>query len=608
MTKIELLKKAKSLPLLPGVYIMKGKGGCVIYVGKAKQLQKRVSQYFSDGAKPRKVENMVAAVVDFDTIVTTSEFEALVLECSQIKLHSPKYNILLKDDKGYSYIRVTEEEYPRVQAVLQKEDDSSRYIGPYTSSFAVREMVETANTAFRLPICSRVFPRDFRKARPCLNHHIGRCIGLCTGKVSKMEYHELLDGAVTLITKGQKELLSILENRMTQEAEALRFEAAAVIRNQIDSIRQMNKGQRVTLSGNQEQDIISVVFYSRRAAVAVLRFRGGRLYDKKEFVFEDPDPSTLREDFLLQYYGGELPIPKRIAIDEGFEDLELVRQLIRDIKGSNVELVVPQKGELKSLIEMARVNASERLTRDAGRTGRVERLLDSLAKLLSLPAAPQRIEAFDISNWGEGSSVSGMVVFHEAKPYKAAYRRFAMKTVAGTDDYASINEVITRRIDNYNRKTDEEFSKLPNLVLLDGGLGQLGAARKASIGTDFEKVPFFGMVKDNRHRTRGLVCEQGEIALSPHKELFAFITQIQDETHRFAISYERKRAKTKSYTSNLTGIAGVGTATQKKLFANFKTISKIRNATEAELISAGINQKTAKNIILHFKRRQIKKS
>ncbi len=600
MTKTQLLNKAKSLPLLPGVYIMKGKGGCVIYVGKAKQLQKRVSQYFGESAKEPKVARMVASVEEFDTIVTNSEFEALVLECSQIKLHSPKYNILLKDDKGYSYIKITDEEYPRIKAVLQKENDSARYIGPFTGSFAVKEMTETANTAFRLPICNRVFPRDFGKSRACLNQHIGRCIGLCTGKVSKQKYLELVDGAVTLITKGQKEIISILEQRMLEEAEALRFENAALLRNQIDAIKRLNKGQRVSLSGKKEQDVISCVFYGNRAAVAVLRFRGGRLYDKKEFVFENPEKESLREDFLLQYYSSELLIPKRIIIDEGFDGVELLEQLFSEKRGSAVGITVPQKGDMKSLVEMARVNASERLMRDAGRTGRQERLLDNVAKLLSLPSPPQRIEAFDISNWGEGSSVAGMVVFANAKPHKAGYRRFAMKTVAGTDDYASINEVMTRRIDNYNRKTDEEFSQLPDLVLLDGGAGQLSAARKAAIGTDFEHLPFFGMVKDNRHRTRGLICEAGEITLSPHKEIFTFITQIQDETHRFALAYEKKRAKTKTYASNLVGIEGVGPATQKKLFATFKTISRIKKADTEQLIAAGINKKTAESIVKHF--------
>ncbi len=600
MTKQELLDKSKSLPLLPGVYIMKGKGGCVIYVGKAKQLQKRVSQYFGASVKEIKVQRMVEAVEDFDTIVTNSEFEALVLECSQIKLHSPKYNILLKDDKGYSYIKISDEEYPRIRAVLQKEKDAARYIGPFTSSFAVKEITETANAAFRLPICNRVFPRDIGRSRACLNHHIGRCIGLCNGKISKQKYLELVEGATTLITKGQKEILSILETRMVEEADALRFENAAVIRNQIDAIKRMHKGQRVSLSGKLEQDVVSVVFFGTRAAVAVLRFRGGRLFDKREFVFENPDGESLREDFLLQYYSTELQIPKRIILDEGFDGMELLEQLFSEKRGSAVNIIVPQKGDQKSLVEMARVNASERLTRDAGRTGRAERLLDNVAELLSMATPPHRIEAYDISNWGEGSSVAGMVVFKDAKPYKAAYRRFAMKTVSGTDDYASINEVLTRRIDNYNRKSDEEFATLPDLVLLDGGAGQLSAARKASKGTEFESVPFFGMVKDNRHRTRGLICEQGEIALSPHKEIFSFITKIQDETHRFALAYEKNRAKTKTYASNLVGIDGVGPATQKKLFATFKTIAKMKKADEEQLIAAGINQKTAKNIVRHF--------
>ncbi len=583
---------------------MKGRGGRIVYVGKAKELQKRVSQYFRDGNHPPKVRRMVEAVEDFDTIVTNSEFEALVLECSQIKLHSPKYNILLKDDKGYSYIKITNEEYPRVQAALQKTDDGAEYVGPFTSSFAVREMAETANTAFRLPVCSRRFPADFRKERPCLNLHIKRCMGVCTGKISKDEYDTALSGAVTLIKKGQTQLLAMLKERMMQASDALEFEKAAVLRNQINAIQNMNKGQKVALAENIEQDVIAAVHYHNRAVVVVLRFRGGRLFDKKDFLFIEPDMATIREEFLLQYYNGELPLPARILVDEDFDGKDLIQQLFTERYGKNVNLTVPQKGNGRALINMALLNGGEVLSRDAGRTSKTDRVVDNLAKLLNLPSPPERIEAFDISNWGEGTSVAGMVVFSRGKPLKAAYRRFAMRTVVGIDDYASMGEVISRRIRNFDEKTDDNFATLPSLVFIDGGLGQLNSALAVAKGTAFEGVPFFGMVKDKKHRTRALVGTGGEIALSMQKDVFAFVTAIQDETHRFAISYERIRDKNKRYVSELSAIAGVGEVTQKKLFSTFKTIKRIKKATIEELKSAGINTNVAKNIYDTFNVKQ----
>lgn len=605
MTKYELWQKAKMLPLLPGVYIIRDKTGEIIYIGKAKRLRTRVSQYFREGVPhDAKVTKMIQNAFEFDVIVTQSEFEALVLECSQIKQHKPKYNILLKDDKGYSYVRVTREAYPRISAVLQKEDDGAEYIGPYTSSFAVREMVETACNVFRLPRCNKKFPQDIGKGRPCLNAHIGRCMALCGGKISQEDYRETVQSAVHLIRRGQAEILKLLRERMVDAAERLDFERAALLRDQINAIEKVSRGQKVVRSEVDEQDVIALAGTASAVCAAILRFREGRLVDKREFVFHDTqDTDAVREEFLPRYYLEDSEfIPKSIAVDALPAAAQELEQLFSETRGSKVRLYTPQRGDTAHLVEMARTNAAERLARESGRYAREERNLDALAALLGLPQPPKTIESYDISNWGDGSSVAGMVVFEDGKPKKAGYRRFKMQSVAGTDDYASMAETLARRAGEYAKGTKGQFGVKPDLLLIDGGRGQVAAVCKALAGTPLADVPVFGMVKDAKHRTRGLVNAEGsEIALALHKGVFPFITAIQDETHRWANDYRKRLQKGKTYSSTLESIPGVGPATARALMAQFKTVSAVRQATQEQLAAAkGVSRAAAKAVYEQF--------
>lgn len=605
MTKRELWEKAKMLPLLPGVYIIRDKTGEIIYIGKAKRLRTRVSQYFREGVPhDAKVTKMISNAFEFDVIVTQSEFEALVLECSQIKQHQPKYNILLKDGKGYSYVKVTKEPYPRLFAVLQKEDDDAEYIGPYMSSFAVREMVETANNVFRLPRCGKTFPQDIGKGRPCLNAHIGRCMALCSGKISQAAYQEAVQNAIHMIRRGQTEILKILRARMEEASERLEFERAALLRDQITAIEKISRGQKVVRSEIDEQDVIAFAGTGSAICAAVLRFREGRLVDKREFVFHDTqDIPALREEFLPRYYleDGEF-IPKSIAIDELPAGAAELTRLLGETRGIKVRLYVPQRGDTAHLVEMARTNAVERLARESGRYAREQKHLDALASLLGLSQPPKTIESYDISNWGDGTSVAGMVVFEDGKPKKSGYRRFRMKTVAGTDDYASMAETLARRAGEYEKGAKGQFGIKPDLLLIDGGRGQVAAVQDALSGTPLADVPIFGMVKDDRHRTRGLVNAEGaETALAVHKNVFPFITSIQDETHRWANDYRRRMQKGRAYSSTLQNISGVGPATARALLAQFKTVTAVRQASEQELAAAkGVSKRAAQAVYLFF--------
>ena len=603
MTKQELYEKAKKLPLLPGVYIIKDRTGEIIYIGKAKRLRLRVSQYFREGVPHEpKVTRMIEHAYSFDFIVTTSEFEALVLECSQIKLHSPKYNILLKDDKGYCFIRVDKGPYPKITAELQKQDDGATWIGPYMSSFAVREMVETAQDAFRLHRCNKQFPRDFGKERPCLNYHIGKCMAPCTGKISEAEYAECVDGAVRLIRNGKNEILRILRRRMEEASEALEFEKAALARDQINAIEKVSAGQRVVQSTIKQADVFSFVAAHGAVCAAMLAFREGRLVDKNEFTFPDTtDAQEVREEFLARFYSGGRQIPRLILLDKLPESAPELEQMLSNQAGRKVVLSVPQRGDGPRLVQMATLNASESLTLRSGRVSREERLLDEVAKTLGLEKPPTVIESYDISNWGEGTSVAGMIVFENGKPKKSGYRRFKIKTVAGTDDFASMAEVLWRRAYEYANEGKGQFSIKPDLILLDGGKGQLSAVTTALAGTAFEDVPTFGMVKDDRHRTRAIVSKDGEIAISMHRSVFAFISSIQDEVHRFSIDYQRKAAKKKTFSSTLMQIPGVGQATAKKLLRTMKTVHAISIATPDELIEkAGLPTRTADAVWAYY--------
>ena len=570
MTKAELYKKACMLPLLPGVYIIRDKSDTIIYIGKAKRLKTRVSQYFREGVPhDAKVTQMIAHAFSFDVIVCQSEFEALVLEASQIKAHTPKYN--------------------------------------FTSAFAVRQMVETAQDCFLLPRCNREFPRDLGKGRPCLNAHIGKCMAVCSGKISREAYNDAVQSAVHMIRYGKKDIVKQLREKMEAAAERLDFETAALLRDQIAAIDRVAPGQKVVRGAEEDMDVLAFAGTTKAVCAAILRYRGGRLSDKREFLFHDTaDIPALREEFLPQYYLDGEEIPKTIAVDALPDDHDALAEALAKTRGGAVNLYVPRRGDVAKLVTMAYTNAVERLARESGRYTREEKLLEETAQMLGLKAPPRVIESYDISNWGDGSSVCGMIVFQDGKPYRTGYRRFRMKTVAGTDDYASLAETLSRRAGEYaaakrGEKPDtpsNQFSVLPDLILLDGGRGQVSAVRAALKGTLLEHVPLFGMVKDDHHRTRAIVDDAGaEIAINRNRGIFTFVTSIQDEVHRYANAYRKQMMHKKSYAATLTALPGVGEKTSAALLAHFKTVANVRAASISDLEEVpGISHKKAEAI------------
>ena len=478
-----LSEKARNLTHDPGVYLMKDKKGEIIYIGKAKNLKNRVSQYFqpNNPSHTEKVRRMVENVEDFDYIVVGSEFEALVLECSLIKQNAPKYNILLKDDKGYHYIRVEKGPYPRITAQKQLiKDDGADYLGPYTSSYSVTQTVDEVNKIFGLPTCGKKFPQEFRKTRPCLNYHIKQCMGVCRGRISEEEYRAVFDEALAYIKKGGGSLLERLQKQMEAAAESLDFERAARLRDRIRAIRHIADTQKVFLINSKEQDVIAFAQNMNHAAVAVLKFRNYRLSDKDDYVFPDVyDLPTVRQEFLNQYYLQNSDIPPRILIDEPFDGDALLAEYLSEKLGRKVSILVPQRGDSKKMVEMAFQNATEKLSKQVLRTGREVAALDELGKLLGLKKPPVYIEAYDISNIGESAKVGGMVVFENGRPLKKAYKKFKIREVEGQDDYSSMREVLTRRLSHYveEQGSGEGFGRLPDLILLDGGKGHASIFR-----------------------------------------------------------------------------------------------------------------------------------
>lgn len=600
-----LRKKAMSLPLLPGVYIMKNADGEIIYIGKAKALKNRVSQYFgSQNRHPIKVRKMVENVDRFDYIVTGSEFEALVLECSLIKQHSPKYNILLKDDKGYSYIRISEGEYRKISAVFNKKDDGSEYIGPYLSSYSVRQSVDAANKIFKLPQCNKVFPRDFGKSRPCLNYYISQCCGLCTGKIKKSDYDEAVDGAIAFLKGDSRDILADLRAKMEKAAEELDFEQAAKLRDRINSIERIKEKQKVVYKSVEEQDVFATADIDGSVCLAVLRFSNSRLFDSEHFFFDDPgDKESMRSDFITSYYSMRDNIPKRVTVDGEVADRELLEQWLSEKKGKKVTVFVPARGEQLEIVNMCRKNAEEKLAIKKGRTGREIAVLDELKDLLGLKKTPEYIESYDISHTAGQDSVAGMIVFKGGKPYRKAYKRFSIKSFDGNDDYRAMNEVLTRRFSEYEKSKDstEGFGKLPDLILLDGGVGQVHAVEP--VLREFGlKIPLFGMVKDNRHRTRAISGDGGEIAINSKRQVFTLVSEIQNEVHRFSVAYHHQKHAKRGLSLSLTEIEGVGEKRASALLKYFKTMTAIKNAEVDELSKApGITSAVAQNIYDYYR-------
>lgn len=592
MQKIaELRKKANTLPMEPGVYLMRDRRGEIIYVGKAKKLKNRVTSYFR-GVEHHlpKVYRMVEQVQDFDYIVTDSEFEALVLECSLIKLHSPKYNILLKDDKGYHYVCVTKEPYPRIKLAMQKADDGNEYIGPFVSSMVVKQTVEEANRVFLLPTCRRKFPEDFGKERPCLNFHIHQCMGVCRGKITPEAYREVLDEALQFIRSGGVQSVEVLTERMQQAAEALDFERAARYRDRISAIRRITEQQKVIEFPHESLDVLGWVQGEDKIYCSLLVLREGRLRDKKDFSFDCmAEPEEIVTEFLLSYYMQAEAAPAEVFLDRELPDRVLLEQLLRKHRGKKIQFTVPQRGESRKLCQMAQNNAAQELARDTNRTGREIAALTELGRMLGLSHPPDYIEAFDISNIGGSTIVGGMTVFRRGRPEKRLYKKFTIRDMAAPDDYAAMEQMLTRRLTHYKEAAEngkkDGFETLPDLWLIDGGAGQVAAAKKAAAQFGVE-IPIFGMVKDDRHRTRAIRAENEEIAIRSSQSVFRLITAIQDETHRYAISFSRKKHRKTGFASVLTGVPGIGEQRAAKLLKHFKSMAAVKAADEETLAAA----------------------
>ncbi len=600
----KIKEKVKKLPEDPGVYLMKNSHKEIIYVGKAKNLKNRVSSYFRaiDSHLP-KVYKMVMNVVDFDYIVTNSEFEALILECSLIKQHNPKYNILLKDDKGFSYLRITTgEEYPRISESKNKTEDGSLYMGPYNSSYIVKQTVDNVNKVFLLPTCSKKFPQEIGKGRPCLNYHIKQCMGVCGGGISKKQYGAIIKEAIEYIKHGTTASLKDLNNQMEQAAENMEFEKAALLRDRIRALEKMGERQLVVEAGSESLDVLAFVKTSDNCCCTLLKYRDNRLVDKEDYLLGEADNlQEVRREFIRSYYVKNKEIPTEIALDGDCEDMELMSQYLSHLLGKKVVIFLPQKGNKLKLVEMARNNASQKLSQLKDYSAKDVEALDRLGRVLGLKKPPMYIEAYDISNFGDSVIVGGMVVFQEGKPYRKAYRKFNIKTLVTRDDYHAMAEMLQRRFNRYKEDhSGEGFGKLPDLILLDGGVGHLNTIAKllTDMGID---VPVFGMVKDNKHRTRAITSEGGEISLSAHKGTYRFIAAIQEEVHRYSIAHSRKKHSKEGLTSALTQVEGIGEKRAMDILKHFKTQKALKEATLEQIKEVkGISAQTAERLYNHL--------
>ena len=601
----DLRKKAMALPLSPGVYIMKNKRGEIIYIGKAKQLKNRVSQYFgSQNNHPPKVRKMVENVSDFDYILTDSEFEALVLECSLIKQNRPKYNILLKDDKGYSYVKITPNPWGNIFAVYRKDDENASYLGPYTGGFSVSNAVDEAKEIFKLPTCKKVFPRDIGKERPCLNFFIGKCSAPCGGKISEKEYEANLEEAIRFIKSGRGEAVKRLEEMMTAAAERLDFEKAAELRDKLRSIERIKNRQKVVTSETTNRDVFAVAQSTEKSCLSVMNFREGLLTNTSFFIVDaNPDLPEMRNELLTSYYISGREIPPKILVDGEVEGSDVLLEWLFEKRGKKVELSVPQRGEGLELVRMALNNAGRHLGDYLGRKGNETAALDELAKALGLSKVPSVIESYDISHTAGADNVCGMVVFKDGRPFKKGYKKFTIKSFDGQDDYGSLREAVFRRLNRF-AEGDESFAPLPDLILLDGGEGQVNAVKPVVEAFGFD-IPVFGMVKDGKHRTRAIAYDGGEIHIQDGRRLFTLVSNIQEEVHRFAITFHKEKHAGRSLQLRLTEIPGIGEKKAKILLKEFKSLKKIKEASEEELASVkGISKSDAKAIREAFKSKE----
>ena len=584
MTFDELKEKALSLPYAPGVYIMRDQTDKVIYVGKAKKLKNRVSQYFQDTAShTSKTRIMVSKIHHFDVIVAASEFEALVLECSLIKRYLPKYNILLKDDKGYPYLRLDMREiYPKITLVSKLSDDGAEYFGPFGGRSVTHDVMEALRLTLKLPGCHLQFPRDVGKGRPCLNYHMNQCAGWCQEGKSCTEYRQTMLQARELLRGNYKVVADEIREQMLSASDNLEFELAANLRDRLHAVENLGQKQLVTAGTLADTDVIGYGETEAKACFAVLHFSGGNLLDKEYEVFPKPDEKTEAVSSLMkQFYLSRGLVPKRVLLPFSLDDSELFSRLLEQQLGRLPKLSVPQRGDNARLVELACKNAQEEAERVTGKDERVSATLSLLGKMLMMEP-PMRIESFDISNISGTDIVASMVVFQSGKPYKSGYKRFKVEGLDNQDDYASMHQVVKRRFAHY-KEGDKGFEAAPDLLLIDGGVNHARTAVRALGELELE-FPVFGMVKDDRHRTRALVTSEGqEIRIDNNQAVFSLIGSIQEETHRFAISYHRQLRSKRLRHSELDDIPGIGPKRKQELLRQFKSIQAIRQATLPEL-------------------------
>ena len=585
MTFEELKDKALSLPYEPGVYLMQDKTGTVIYVGKAKKLKNRVSQYFQDTASHTpKTRKMVSQIDHFDTIVARSEFEALVLECSLIKRHMPKYNILLKDDKGYPYLRVDlAEDYPTMQMVSRITGDKASYFGPFGGRFVTQHVIDTLRLTLKLPGCSKQFPRDLGKERPCLNYHMNNCDGWCQLSRSQKDYHARMEQAVLILQGNYKQVAGELRAQMETAADKLQFELAASLRDRLRAVESLGEKQLVTAGTMANTDVIGYYQNETRACFAVLHYVNGSLLDKEyEILATADDPKEAVSSLVKQFYLVRGAAPKVILTPFEMEDAELFSALLQQELGKKVLIRMPQRGDNVRLVELAQKNAREEAERITTKAERRTGTLGVLADMLHLTDTPHRMESYDISNLAGTDIVASMVVFQDGKPLKSAYKRFKVEGLTDQDDYASMHQVLLRRLTHYVQQ-DAGFAERPDVLLIDGGIEHARVAEDV-LQTLGLSIPTYGMVKDDRHRTRALVTAAGdEIAISAVPSVFALIGTIQEETHRFAITYQRTLRSRRMKASGLEDIPGIGEKRRQALLKKFRSVKAISQAGQAEL-------------------------
>lgn len=601
----DIQEHLKTLPASPGVYIMKDKFGNVIYVGKAVSLKNRVRQYFQSSKNHSdKVRSMVKNIFSFEYIMTDSELEALILECNLIKKYKPKYNILLRDDKTYPYIKVTvNEDYPRVLKVRMILKDKAKYFGPYSNVSAVNDTIDIIRNIYPIRTCNIDMDKAIKSGmRPCLNYHIKKCIGPCTGMVSKKEYMDMIDEILLFLSGKEDKLVGVLEEKMKAASMALDFEEAASYRDKISSLKDVMEKQKISnVQNDSDQDVIAMANFDQEACVQVFFIRNGKVSGRENFMLEgvkDSDRSTILGSFIKQFYMSQEYIPRELIVEEEFLDMEIMEEILSSKRGTAVSIRVPKRGDKRALVLMVRKNADEYLLKfDDLKKKKYEKSigsLEELGKLLDLDAKNlNRIEAYDISNIQGVDSIGTMVVYTKGIKDKKEYRRFKIKTVEGPDDYASMAEVLDRRLKHGN---------LPDLILLDGGKGQVSAVKKV-LEENGEDIPLWGMYKDDRHRTKGLLNGEKTIELDRTTSLYRFVAGIQEEVHNYSISYHRSLRDKKMTKSILDDIPGIGPKRKKALMDRFKDVDKLKKASKEDLVAIdGITDRLADEVLRHINR------